>query len=83
MFGSGTGATAGMVTVTNGATGTTVSKPLPPNSSAQQCLEMLQQAAIQAGLQIQQADPSQLKVFGTNNAVQVSQAETMSPSSDL
>ena len=46
------------------------------NSSAQQCLEMLQQAAFQAGLQIQQADGSRLKVFGTNNAVHVSQAET-------
>jgi hypothetical protein len=75
-FGGGTGATAGMVTVTNGATGTTASKPLPPNSSAQQCLEILQQAALQAGLQIQQADAGQLKVFGTNNAVHISQAST-------
>ena len=75
-FGSGTGATAGTVTVTNGATGITASRPLPPNSSAQQCLEMVGQAAFQAGLQIQQADGTRLKVFGTNNAVHVSQAET-------
>jgi Protein of unknown function (DUF3421) len=76
-FGSGTGATAGMVTVTNGATGTTASKPLPPNSSAQQCMEILQQAALQAGLQIQiQGDGNGLKVFGTNNTVNVTQAST-------
>jgi hypothetical protein len=37
---------------------------------------MLQQAALQAGLQIQQAGAGQLKVFGANNAVHVSQAET-------
>ena len=76
-FGSGTGAPAGMVTVTNAATGTTASRPLPPNSTAQQCMEILQQAALQAGLQIQ-ADASGLKVFGINNAVHISQAETTS-----
>ena len=76
-FGSGTGATAGMVTVTNGATGTTTSKPLPPNSSTQQCMEVLQQAALQAGMQIQiQHDGNGLKIFGTGNAVNVTQAST-------
>jgi len=76
-FGSGTGATAGMVTVTNGATGTTASKPLPPNSSAQECMQILQQAALQAGLQIQiQGNGSGLKIFGTGNAVNVTQAST-------
>jgi hypothetical protein len=76
-FGSGSGATAGMVTVTNGATGTTASKPLPPNSSAQQCMEILQQAALQAGLQIQiQRDGNGLKVFGAGNAINVTQAST-------
>lgn len=74
-FGSGTSETAGMVTVTNGATGTTASKPLPANSSAQQCMEILQQAALQAGLQIQ-GDGSGLKVFGTGNTVNVTQAST-------
>ncbi len=74
-FGRGTGATAGTVSVTNGSSGTTVTKPLPPNSSAQQCMEILQQAAFQAGLQIQiQADGIGLKVFGINNAVNVTQA---------
>jgi hypothetical protein len=74
-FGSGTAATAGTVTVTNGATGTTITKQLPPNSTAQQCMAILQQAALQAALQIQtQADGAGLKVFGFNNAVNVTQA---------
>jgi len=74
-FASGTAATAGTVTVTNGSSGTTVTKPLPPNSTLQQCLQLLQQAAFQAGLQIQ-AEPNGtgLRVFGTNNAVTVTQA---------
>ncbi len=76
-FESGTGATAGMVTVTNGATGTTQNKPVPPNSSAQQCMQILQQTALQAGLQIQiQGNGNGLKVFGTGNAVSVTQAST-------
>jgi hypothetical protein len=74
-FLSGTGATAGTVTVTNGSTNSTVTKPLPPNSTAQQCMEIVQQVAFQAGLQIQaQAGGSGLKVFGTNNALNVTQA---------
>lgn len=72
-FLSGTGATAGTVTVTNGSTNSTITKPLPANSTAQQCMEIVQQAAFQAGLQIQ-ADGSGLRVFGTNNAVNVTQA---------
>lgn len=74
-IGGGTSDTAGMVTVTNGSTGTTVSKPLPPHSSAQQCLQIVQQAAFEAGLQIQ-AEPggTALRVFGSNNAVNVTQA---------
>ena len=74
-FASGTANTAGTVTVTNGSAGTTVTKPLPPNSTLQQCLQVLQQAAFEAGLQIQ-AEPngSGLRVFGTNNAVTVTQA---------
>jgi len=72
---SGTAATAGTVTVTNGATGKTVTKTLPPNSTAQQCMEILQQAAFQAALQIQmQPDGSGLRVFGFNNSVNVTQA---------
>lgn len=74
-FLNGTGATAGTVTVTNGSSGSTVTKPLPPNSTAQQCMEIVQQAAFQAGLQIQaQPDGSGLRVFGSNNAVNVTQA---------
>jgi hypothetical protein len=74
-FASGTSATAGTITVTNGSTGTTVTKPLPPNSTLQQCLQILQQAAFQAGLQIQaQPDGDGLRVFGINNAVNVTQA---------
>jgi hypothetical protein len=72
---NGTGATAGVVSVINGSTGATVTKPLPPNSSAQQCMEILQQAAFQAGLQIQiQTDGVGLRVFGINNVVNVTQA---------
>jgi hypothetical protein len=74
-FASGTGAAAGTITVTNGSTGTTVTKPLPPNSTLQQCLQILQQAAFQAGLQIQaQPDGEGLRVYGVNNAVNVTQA---------
>jgi hypothetical protein len=74
-FAGGTAATQGTITVTNGTTGTTVTKPLPPNSTAQQCMEILQQAALQAALQIQaQAGGAGLKVFGLNNAVNVTEA---------
>ncbi len=72
---SGTGATAGTVTVTNGSTNNTITKPLPPNYTAQQCMEIVQQAAFQAGLQIQaQSDGAGLKIFGANNTVNVTQA---------
>ena len=73
-FGSGTGATAGTVTVINGSTNGTVTKPLPANSTAQQCMEIVQQAAFQAGLQIQAQPDGGLRVFGTNNSVNVTQA---------
>jgi Protein of unknown function (DUF3421) len=74
-FAGGTAATQGTITVTNGATGATVTKPLPPNSTAQQCMAILQQAALQAALQIQtQADGAGLKIFGLNNAVNVTEA---------
>ena len=74
-FAGGTAASQGAITVTNGTTGTTVTKPLPPNSTAQQCMQILQQAALQAGLQIQtQAGGAALKVFGLNNAVNVTEA---------
>jgi hypothetical protein len=74
-FASGTAGNQGTITVTNGATGATVTKPLPPNSTAQQCMEILQQAALQAALQIQtQADGAGLKVFGLNNTVNVTEA---------
>jgi hypothetical protein len=73
-FVNGTGATAGTVTVTNGSTNSTVTKPLPANSTVQQCMEIVQQAAFQAGLQIQAQPDGGLRVFGTNNAVNVTQA---------
>lgn len=74
-FQSGTSAAAGTVTVINGSNKTSVTKALPPNSSVQQCIEILQQAAFQAGLQIQ-AQPSSngVRVFGINNTVSVTQA---------
>jgi hypothetical protein len=71
---SGTAATEGTVTVTNGATNSTVTKPLPANSTPQQCMEIVQLAALQAGLQIQAQPNGGLRVFGTNNAVNVTQA---------
>jgi Protein of unknown function (DUF3421) len=73
-FMSGTAATEGTVTVTNGATNSTVTKPLPANSTPQQCMEIVQLAALQAGLQIQAQPSGGLRVFGTNNAVNVTQA---------
>jgi hypothetical protein len=73
-FASGTAATEGTVSLTNGSTNSTVTKPLPPNSTRQQCMEIVQQAAFQAALQIQAQPDGDLRVFGTNNAVNVTQA---------
>ena len=73
-FASGTGATEGRVSVINGSTNSSVTKPLPPNSTPQQCMVIVQQAAFQAGLQIQAQPDGGLRVFGTNNAVNVTQA---------
>jgi len=73
-FADGTAATEGTVSVTNGSTNSTVTKPLPANSTRQQCMEVLQRAAFQAGLQIQAQPDGGLRVFGTNNAVNVTQA---------
>jgi hypothetical protein len=73
-FLSGTAATEGTVSVTNGSTNSTVTKPLPANSTPQQCMEIVQQAAFQAGLQIQAQPNGGLRVFGANNAVNVTQA---------
>jgi hypothetical protein len=73
-FADGTAAAEGTVTVTNGSTNSTVTKPLPANATRQQCMEALEQAAFQAGLQIQAQPDGGLRVFGTNNAVNVTQA---------
>jgi hypothetical protein len=73
-FLSGTAAINGTVSVTNGSTNNTVTKPLPANSTPQQCMQVVQQAAFQAGLQIQSQPDGGLRVFGTNNAVNVTQA---------
>lgn len=74
LFADGTAATEGTVSVTNGSTNSTVTKPLPANSTGQQCMEVLQQAAFQAGLQIQAQPDGGLRIFGTSNAVNVTQA---------
>jgi Protein of unknown function (DUF3421) len=73
-FMTGTAATDGTVTVTNGSTNDKVTKPLPANSTPRQCMEIVQQAAFQAGLQIQAQSDGGLRIFGTNNAVDVTQA---------
>ncbi len=74
-FTAGTTQSAGAATVTNGATGKTVTKAIGANSSPEQCVLVLQQAAFEAGLQIQgQPDGRGLRVFGINNAVNVTGA---------
>jgi len=73
IFQSGTSASPGKITIMNGATGKTVSEPLAPNLDLNACVSVLQQAAFEAGLQIQ-AQPGGLKIFGTNNSVNVSGA---------
>jgi hypothetical protein len=72
-FDSGTSATPGTLTVTNGASGQVIIRQLAAHMTAQQCLAVLQQAALDAGLQIQ-TDPAGLKLVGPNNTVQVSGA---------
>jgi len=62
-FDSSTGATPGTIAVTNGTTGKIVSRQLQPNTTAAACLQALQQAALDAGLQIQ-SDPQGLKLAG-------------------
>ena len=52
-FDSGTSGTPGTLTVTNGASGQVVVRQLAANMTAQQCLTVLQQAALDAGIQIQ------------------------------
>jgi hypothetical protein len=71
---TGTAATDGTVMVTNGSTNSKVTKPLPANSTPRQCMEIVQQAPFQAGLQIQAQSDGGLRIFGTNNAVDVTQA---------
>jgi len=78
-FDSGTGATAGTLVVTNGTTGKIVSRQLGANLTAEQCLQVLQEAALDAGLQIQ-SDEKGLKIAGANNRVNVSGANvTITP----
>jgi len=69
-FDSGTSSAPGTLIVTNGATGKIVSRQLPPNMTAAACLQVLQQAAFESGLQIQGA-PNGLKLAGANNSVHV------------
>jgi len=78
-FDSGTGASAGTIVITNGATGKTVSRQLQANMAADMCLQLLQQAALDAGLQIQ-SDPKGLKLAGATNTVIVTGANfTLTP----
>ena len=78
-FDSGTGATPGTIIVTNGVTGKLVSRQLDPNLPSAKCLEVLQQAAVDAGLQIQ-SDPNGLKLAGSHNSVHVTGANvTLTP----
>lgn len=72
-FDSGTGSAPGTIVVTNGATGKTVSRQLQPNMTADMCLQVLQQAAFDVGLQIQ-SDPKGLKLGGANSTVNVTGA---------
>jgi hypothetical protein len=73
VFQSGTGATPGKITIMNGASGVTVTEDLAANLNQNGCVAALQKAAFDAGLQIQ-ALPGGLKIFGTNNSVNVSGA---------
>jgi hypothetical protein len=57
----------------NGATGITVTENLAANLDQNGCVAALRKAAFDAGLQIQ-ALPGGLKIFGTNNSVNVSGA---------
>ncbi len=78
-FDSGTSATPGTVVVTNGVTGKIVGRQLGPNLSTSACLEVLQQAAFEAGLPIQ-SDPKGLRLAGSNNGVHVTGASvTITP----
>ncbi len=61
--------------MTNGASGKVVTQALDPNSTAQQCVLVLQAAAFKAGLQIQaEADGMGLRISGANNAIHVTGA---------
>lgn len=75
VFQAGTGTVPGKISVRNGATGVTAEKELPPNLPAADCAGILLQAAFQAGLQVQaEAGGKGLKVFGSNNSVNVTGA---------
>lgn len=74
-FVKGTAAAPGQVTVQNGSTGKTVTEPLPANATPQQCVLVLQQAAFEAGMQIQAVgDGDGLRVFGSSSTVNVTGA---------
>jgi hypothetical protein len=69
-FDSGTGTTAGTISVTNETTGVTVTRQLAASSTVAACVQVLQETALAAGLQIQN-DPKGLKLAEPNNTVQV------------
>src|SRR5579871_3106169 len=72
-FQSGSGATPGTISVTNGSSGVTVTRQLAANQTAEACMQVLQQTALDAGVQIQ-SDPKGLKLAGPGNVVRVSNA---------
>ncbi len=75
IFQGGTGPAPGKILVKNGASGMAADQALAPNLSPEQCAAVLVQLAFKVGLQIQsEAGGKGLKVFGSNNAVNVSGA---------
>jgi hypothetical protein len=74
VFDSGTGATAGGLIIKNAATGTSITRQLAPNMAPGACLKTLQQAALDAGLEIQM-DGDGVKIAGPDNTLSVNGAD--------
>ena len=74
VFNSGTGATAGGLILKNAVTGTSITRQLAPHMAPGACLKALQQAALEAGLQIQM-DGDGLKIVGPDNTLSVNGAD--------
>ena len=74
VFDTGTGATGGGLILKNAVTGTSITRKLAPNLAPGACLKALQQAALDAGLQIQM-DGDGLKIIGPDNTLSVNGAD--------